>query len=42
MTSIGWQHGGLSAKFRIILAIFASIPLVVINVGEPTMGNTKS
>ena len=30
---LGWRHGGLSARFRVILAIFASIPLVVINSG---------
>ncbi len=29
----GWQHGGISAKFRIFLALLASIPLVVINSG---------
>jgi len=33
----GWVHGGLSAKFRICLLLFASIPLVVINAGESTM-----
>lgn len=30
---LGWQHGGLSAKFRVFLAFMASIPLVVINAG---------
>jgi len=30
---LGWQHGGLSAKFRLFLAFMASIPLVVINAG---------
>ena len=30
---LGWQHGGLSIKFRIFLAFAASIPLVVINAG---------
>jgi hypothetical protein len=30
---LGWKHGGLSAKFRIFLALAASIPLVVINAG---------
>lgn len=34
---LGWQHGGLSAKFRILLAFFAAIPLVVINAGVSTM-----
>lgn len=31
---LGWEHGGLSWKFRIFLAFFASIPLVVINAGN--------
>lgn len=31
---LGWKHGGLSWKFRIILAFIASIPLVVINAGD--------
>jgi UDP-N-acetylglucosamine--dolichyl-phosphate N-acetylglucosaminephosphotransferase len=31
---LGWKHGGLSWRFRIILAFVASIPLVVINAGE--------
>ncbi len=30
---LGWKHGGLSARFRLFLAIMASIPLVVINAG---------
>lgn len=30
----GWQHGGLSRKSRLILLIFASIPLMVINAGQ--------
>ncbi len=30
---LGWKHGGLSAGFRIFLAISSSIPLIVINVG---------
>jgi UDP-N-acetylglucosamine--dolichyl-phosphate N-acetylglucosaminephosphotransferase len=34
---LGWRHGGLSWKFRIFLAFFASIPLVVINAGHHTM-----
>ena len=34
---LGWQHGGLSVSFRLVLAIIASIPLIVINVGNPTM-----
>ena len=32
---LGWKHGGLSPKFRLTLAIIASIPLVVINAGVP-------
>jgi UDP-N-acetylglucosamine--dolichyl-phosphate N-acetylglucosaminephosphotransferase len=31
---LGWKHGGLSWKFRIVLAFIASIPLVVINAGN--------
>ncbi len=30
---LGWKRGGLNTKIRIILAIIASIPLVVLNVG---------
>ncbi|MEK6891528.1 MAG: glycosyl transferase family 4 [Nanoarchaeota archaeon] len=30
----GWQKGGLSARSRIILVAFASIPLMVINAGS--------
>jgi len=35
----GWAHGGMSARLRIFLLIFAAIPLVVINAGESTMIN---
>ena len=31
---LGWKHGGLSKRFRIFLALVASIPLIVINAGE--------
>jgi len=31
---LGWWHGGLSKRTRIFLCLFASIPLVVINVGS--------
>lgn len=31
---LGWKHGGLSIKFRLFLALMASVPLVVINVGN--------
>ena len=30
---LGWKHGGLSARLRVLLAVSASIPLVVINAG---------
>jgi UDP-N-acetylglucosamine--dolichyl-phosphate N-acetylglucosaminephosphotransferase len=30
----GWQRGGLSARSRIILMLFAAIPLMVINAGS--------
>lgn len=33
----GWKKGGLSQRSRILLIIFCSIPLVVINAGESTM-----
>tara|TARA_Y100000310_G_C20673451_1_gene811531 strand:- start:1540 stop:2493 length:954 start_codon:yes stop_codon:yes gene_type:complete len=32
-----WKEGGISKKWRLFLAFFASIPLVVINVGTSTM-----
>ena len=31
----GWQHGGLSKKFRLVLCIFAAVPLMVTNAGYP-------
>jgi len=31
---LGWQHGGLRKRIRIILILFAAIPLMVINAGE--------
>jgi UDP-N-acetylglucosamine--dolichyl-phosphate N-acetylglucosaminephosphotransferase len=31
---LGWKHGGLSKRARVVLAIIASIPLVVINAGS--------
>jgi UDP-N-acetylglucosamine--dolichyl-phosphate N-acetylglucosaminephosphotransferase len=34
---LGWERGGLSIKFRLFLAFFASIPIVVINVGDSEM-----
>ncbi|MBI4116676.1 hypothetical protein HY449_02945 [Candidatus Pacearchaeota archaeon] len=33
----GWVRGGLSARFRIILLVFAAVPLMVINAGESEM-----
>jgi UDP-N-acetylglucosamine--dolichyl-phosphate N-acetylglucosaminephosphotransferase len=33
----GWRKGGLSKRSRIILLLFASIPLIVINAGESSM-----
>ena len=33
----GWKKGGLSKKSRLILLVFASIPLVVINAGVSNM-----
>ncbi len=34
---LGWTRGGLSAKIRIFLILFASIPLMVINAGQSEM-----
>lgn len=34
---LGWQKGGLSSRFRILLLLFAAIPLMVINAGESNM-----
>jgi UDP-N-acetylglucosamine--dolichyl-phosphate N-acetylglucosaminephosphotransferase len=34
---IGWYNKGLSKRFRILIFIFASIPLIVINVGDKIM-----
>jgi UDP-N-acetylglucosamine--dolichyl-phosphate N-acetylglucosaminephosphotransferase len=31
---LGWKRGGLSVRSRLILLIFASIPLIVINAGQ--------
>ncbi len=31
---LGWQRGGLSIRSRLILILFAAVPLVVINAGE--------
>jgi len=35
---LGWKHQGLSIKMRLILAVMASIPLVVINAGTKIVG----
>lgn len=34
---LGWKKGGLSMKFRIFMAIFASVPLIIINAGIKTV-----
>ncbi|MDP3027344.1 MAG: glycosyl transferase family 4 [Nanoarchaeota archaeon] len=34
---LGWERGGLSIKFRLFLAFFASIPLIVVNAGDSEM-----
>src|SRR3989344_5433422 len=34
---LGWQHGGLSKNLRLLLCVFAAIPLVVINAGHSSM-----
>jgi len=34
---LGWRQGGLSVKFRIFLVLMASIPLIVINAGNPNI-----
>ncbi len=34
---LGWKFGGLSKKFRLLMCVFASIPLVIINVGDSTV-----
>jgi len=34
---LGWRDGGLSARARIMLAVMASIPLIVINAGAHEM-----
>jgi len=31
---LGWWHGGLSKKLRIMLCLFAAVPLMVINAGD--------
>jgi len=35
---LGWQHGGLSIKSRLIMVLIASIPLVAINAGDRIVG----
>lgn len=34
---LGWHHGGLPARIRVLMAIGASIPLIVINAGNNLM-----
>lgn len=33
----GWKKGGLSVRSRIILVLFAAVPLMIINAGESSM-----
>ena len=35
---LGWHHGGLSKKFRLLLCFFAAVPLMVINAGQSSIG----
>lgn len=35
---LGWVHGGLSKRARIVLVAFASLPLIVINAGRSQIG----
>jgi UDP-N-acetylglucosamine--dolichyl-phosphate N-acetylglucosaminephosphotransferase len=35
---LGWRHGGLSKRSRLILVLFAAVPLIAINAGKHTMG----
>src|SRR3990167_8371706 len=34
---LGWQHGGLSVKSRLVLVTFTAVPLMVINAGTSTI-----
>lgn len=34
---LGWQHGGLSKRSRLIMVLIAAIPLMAINAGKHTM-----
>lgn len=34
---LGWWHGGLSKRFRLLMCLFAAVPLAVINAGNPTV-----
>lgn len=34
---LGWRHGGLSRRSRIILVFFAAVPLMAINAGKSTV-----
>lgn len=35
---LGWWHGGLSKRFRLIMCLFAAVPLIVINAGSAFFG----
>lgn len=34
---LGWRHGGLSKKFRLLLCLLAAVPLMVINAGHSSI-----
>src|SRR3989344_3157394 len=34
---LGWQHGGLSVRSRLVLVTFTAVPLMVINAGTSTI-----
>jgi len=43
---LGWQHGGIRKRYRIMLVFLAAIPLIVINAGDsqiylPFIGSTN-
>ncbi len=35
---LGWRRGGLSKRSRLILVLFAAVPLIAINAGKHTIG----
>lgn len=34
---LGWKSGGLSKKFRLLMCVFAAVPLIVINAGNSSL-----